>query len=449
MICPNCGAQNLDIAKFCGKCGAHLRVKAAEPKVEPAGKTMPEISLEPPAPKKKKSKKAVIIAAVAVVLAAAVAAGVFLVLKPFDKSASEGSYFNFKPSLSFKNDGKQFINIRLPFYTEDGKDYHDVKEIAGEEDKYFSLNPRYSCFDNEAVYELYDDGLYRFDYKDGKYYPTRFLDFNDVDEYFSDCISYIRFPIAYDDSVYCLIVPELSKSKEPMGRICKVNKTSGKIERVGDADITAYSYTICNGWIYYLDNDMEKKGDKAGVYKMKTDGSEKTLLHREDLKREYGTQQILVIGDYLYYFENNIVEKKSSLNRVKTDGSGFEKLIELNGSETITTINYDGSVLYYVTKDNGVNKLNTLNTENLEKQENLVKDFAAAEYIDVIDGYLYVTSTLLLKPFKGASKVISSTDPNYPDKYSVRYKISENYKPEYFYAYKTDEGCREGWWQSE
>ena len=451
MICPNCGTENADFAKFCGKCGADLRLNKAVPIPEQPFKPEPERLIEPPAPKKKKSKKAIIIAAAAVVLAAAIAVGALLVLKPFDKAKSEGgssdgTAYNFKVSLGFELDGKKFVNLRRPFYTEDGSKYYGAENLFDNQKDLFAMQPNYTCFDGEKLFEI-TKGVIRYDFKDGKFVPEYIADSKKLKEsYFSGAVC---SPVPYDDSIYFYSSQGYGKAAEPFGRIGKIDKTSGEIERVGDADITTYSFTICDGWIYYLDNDMEKKGDKAGVYKMKTDGSEKTLLYRRELNGGLESQSVLADGDYIYFIDNSFSKAKPSLNRIKKDGSGYELLAELDSSAAFTAFNFDGNTLYYVSKENGANRLNTLNTETLEKQENLVTDFAAAEYVDVIDGYLYTAGYSLSKTFKGASKTVSSTDPNYPDKYSIRYKISENCKPEYFYAYKTDDGICEGYWQGE
>ena len=94
--------------------------------------------------------------------------------------------------------------------------------------------------------------------------------------------------------------------------------------------------------------------------------------------------------------------------------------------------------------------LNSFEINSKESKENICPDFAGDGCIDIDDGYFYYLSSDLRKiKQKGLCIRIESTDPENPDKYWVRYNIKENFKPEYFYAYKNADGGIQGYFKSE
>ncbi|KOA18654.1 hypothetical protein CLHOM_29380 [Clostridium homopropionicum DSM 5847] len=82
---------------------------------------------------------------------------------------------------------------------------------------------------------------------------------------------------------------------------------SGKMIQVGD-------------WIYF--NGVIYNKDIQGFYKMKLDGSSKTLLNDDD------PYDINIVGDWIYYYDF----KDDVFYKMKTDGSNKSKFIEDNGS---------------------------------------------------------------------------------------------------------------------
>ena len=68
-------------------------------------------------------------------------------------------------------------------------------------------------------------------------------------------------------------------------RLIRASKDGKKIEFVGGEDVRAVDFVVNDGWIYYADNGYVCEGNlfsfdysRVGIYKMKTDGSEKTRI---------------------------------------------------------------------------------------------------------------------------------------------------------------------------
>ncbi len=174
-------------------------------------------------------------------------------------------------------------------------------------------------------------------------------------------------PIALGDFIYFIYYPsndyfEVCKSKAyRLGRM----KTDGSnIEFVNEE--IASDYTIYNGWIYFFDNgytfntsksDYEINEERIGFYKMKPDGSEKTLLLNEFRGSEALSKNtydktnycfnINSFDDYIYFVDISD-NGESKLYRMKPDGTDVEPVSE-NGAQNYTV---DGNTLYYTTGTN-------------------------------------------------------------------------------------------------
>lgn len=77
---------------------------------------------------------------------------------------------------------------------------------------------------------------------------------------------------------------------------------------------TAEKFFDYNGWVYYGVSDLNAKS----IYKMKPDGSEKTLIYQG----EEFAENLCVYDDYIYFGSYNIC-------RVKTDGTDFKELYHM------------------------------------------------------------------------------------------------------------------------
>lgn len=96
--------------------------------------------------------------------------------------------------------------------------------------------------------------------------------------------------------------------------ICRVNVADRKVDKkVEDLnEYNSYYITVDNGWIYYCTNDT--RIDKNGVYKMKTDGTENTLLY------EGVVDSFKLDGEWLY------IDNYDTHYKMKIDGTEAEQL---------------------------------------------------------------------------------------------------------------------------
>ena len=156
-------------------------------------------------------------------------------------------------------------------------------------------------------------------------------------------------------------------------------ETQGRVERdedsITDSDISISNErgntngnlvnggfaTIQGDWIYYAIH-------RKGIYKIRTDGSDKTQLVDEDA----GFRSLQVIDDWLYFSQDGTIHK------MKTDG------IEVITIEPEITAGYGGlgafhtfhiadGWIYY--KSNGINKIKTDGSENSKVTNINASDF--------------------------------------------------------------------------
>ena len=360
-------------------------------------------------------------------------------------------------ALSYHADGKHFVCLRRSFYSENGRDYYAAEQLTDNSRNIFDLTPGYSCMDGLDSYQNnLEDGFYCFKWENGGYTKSRLVDFgNTGEDYFGSLINQMVYPVSYEDYVYFYIGRGYGQLTDPGARIGRIGKSTGKVELVGGSEITTDGFVISDGWIYFLDSDSTHKGENAGIYKMKTDGSEKTLLHRESFNLSLSVQPIAEYDGFIYYLNNyNSDGDLPCISRVKSDGSGYEKIVKSNEASIVfTNLAVDSGKLYYVDYDYSKSTprvLNSFEINSKESKENICPDFAGDGCIDIDDGYFYYLSSDLRKiKQKGLCIRIESTDPANPDKYWVRYNIKENFKPEYFYAYKNADGVIQGYFKSE
>jgi len=111
--------------------------------------------------------------------------------------------------------------------------------------------------------------------------------------------------------------------------IYKLSASSKEIEKISDGRC---NYIVVDGdWIFY-------SGENGCLYKIKTDGSEKTQLNNEY------TEQINVVGDYIFYRTGGITEAQVQY-RIRTDGTELQKV---GTAEPMKTIISPGQALNYV-----------------------------------------------------------------------------------------------------
>ena len=97
--------------------------------------------------------------------------------------------------------------------------------------------------------------------------------------------------------------------------ICKINIDGSNKTIINDVD-SCFMINVDNDWIYYRNNE-----DNGRLYKIKTDGSERTRLNQDE------TSCINVVGEWIYFRNNS---DKSSLYKIRTDGSEKTKLNDVD-----------------------------------------------------------------------------------------------------------------------
>ncbi len=144
-----------------------------------------------------------------------------------------------------------------------------------------------------------------------------------------------------------------SYKKRNIVKVDIANRDEYKYNRCQDLnEYNSYYITVDNGWIYYCTNDT--RIDKNGVYKMKTDGTENTLLY------EGVCSQLKLDGEWLYFHHD-------AHYKIKLDGTGLEKIAIDDFAFIVSDgeiFDYKGShasmineVIYYNGKD-GIYKVN-------------------------------------------------------------------------------------------
>ncbi|MCL2518875.1 MAG: DUF5050 domain-containing protein, partial [Oscillospiraceae bacterium] len=108
---------------------------------------------------------------------------------------------------------------------------------------------------------------------------------------------------------------------------------------------------IADNWIYYKIAESPYLLYYKNLYKMRLDGSEKTLLDEDDI------QCINVLGDWIYYCN---MSDGQYLYKIRTDGTGKTKLNE-NRSFYIHVV--DDWIYYLSFNDNTFYRIRTDGSE--------------------------------------------------------------------------------------
>lgn len=210
--------------------------------------------------------------------------------------------------------------------------------------------------------------------------------------------------MAFGDSVYATMGFDMEWMQSQVdlnGRIVRISKSGDKIELVGDESVRAAELVVRDGWIYYSDNGYRVEGDsyqylgtEIGLYKIKTDGSQKTLLrsgtsHPINYNYERGTAGDLALyEDYLYFLD---LDNESRLCRMKTDGSDYEQISQTGAF--VYTMDTDTQVFYFKSGTFGANKLENKDVSTvslIDKTEKKLCDVSQTIYqMSFCDDYLY------------------------------------------------------------
>ena len=472
------------MAKFCGKCGSPLdenglcpkcdAAKAAEENTisealtqpQPAAvPTVSETDGTPEKPKKKFPVKAVVIAAAALAVIGALAACAFIFhwfglggsSDPSDSSDSNssqsGAVITSQWQLFHPSSYGKISYFNLDLVTDTVQSEKDLSVTNENGDQIFT--GYHLAKDGDTFYGRYGDrdGIYKITVTGEKSATTETLVTSEQlnksvlgyeDRYAWDTCNFV----IDGDYIYGRVEADenhFDLHKDLNFRIFRISKSGDVIEFVGSEDVRTNSMIVHDGWVYYADNGYTFDGkkynydnDRVGIYKMKTDGSEKAKL-TDDFsglsgkykdKPDHGCAGALTLwDDKLYYL--NLENGESPLWRMELDGSNKEKLTD--GSVSNYAIDYDhNSVIYFDGKyarnwadldDSDIENYNLYKLDLDSKKAEKLADFSPEDQLSDIpydltydDGNVYFScrypdkeSKLFSGPFFAVVKVDTST----------------------------------------
>ncbi|MCL2693568.1 MAG: DUF5050 domain-containing protein [Oscillospiraceae bacterium] len=112
--------------------------------------------------------------------------------------------------------------------------------------------------------------------------------------------------------------------------ISKINMQTDEIIQLNDGN--NYIFDVSDGWLYYNvynyelndDGSYNEEADKSDIYKMRTDGTEITLVTQESFAGD--ADYIIAVGDWLYVQRESRRTGHGPIFRIKTDGTEYKEL---------------------------------------------------------------------------------------------------------------------------
>ncbi len=146
-------------------------------------------------------------------------------------------------------------------------------------------------------------------------------------------------------------------------------------------------------WIYYYWFGNESYDSKGGLYKIKTDGTGKEQICSGVLF------DINVVGDYIYYVDGNITvmgtsatRQGTSIKKVKADGESSDTIIELGyGEGAISDAFVVGEWIYYnrLKLGSDVSGFYRIKTDGSGEQKLIPY---MVECVDIVEDWIYYSS---------------------------------------------------------
>ena len=438
--------------KFCGKCGSPLDENGLCPKCAPTQKEIrfetdaveydhmeepiqneikENIQIEQPLPKKKKSKLVPIIiaaAAVAVVGALVFCAFFFhwfglgaeekkngnsddkIISSPAhtsfvktDNGLLYSKYFIDKVTADFKDADNVSLKydsgktVRLEGTGRDGDTFYGKNGYAEGSWNKYTLESDGNCNSETWVSdETLSSSVLKYGDSERSYIAT------DIGGFMVD-----------GDWVYAKVVGHYYSHKELNYRVIRASKDGKKIEFVGGEDVRAVDFVVNDGWIYYADNGYVCEGNlfsfdysRVGIYKMKTDGSEKTRIFDKfdemDRDKYYksGNAFFLTIYNGKLYF-CDLSDNSSRIASINLDGSDYRQLSS-EGAK-LFTIDADNNEIYYQVGNALEHSPDPTEMKKMKADGSSEQRFSDRLFTDytfnfkVYDGYLYVVCNDVLK----------------------------------------------------
>lgn len=459
--------------KFCGKCGSPLDENGLCPKCAPTQKEIrfetdaveydhmeepiqneikENIQIEQPLPKKKKNKLGPIIiaaAAVAVVGALAFCAFFFhwfglgaeekkngnsddkIISSPAhtsfvktDNGLLYSKYFIDKVTADFKDADNVSLKydsgktVRLEGTGRDGDTFYGKNGYAEGSWNKYTLESDGNCNSETWVSdETLSSSVLKYGDSERSYIAT------DIGGFMVD-----------GDWVYAKVVGHYDyyySHKELNYRVIRASKDGKKIEFVGGEDVRAVDFVVNDGWIYYADNGYVCEGNlfsfdysRVGIYKMKTDGSEKTRIFDKfdemDRDKYYksGNAFFLTIYNGKLYF-CDLSDNSSRIASINLDGSDYRQLSSKGA--LFFAIDADNNEIYYqagscIEAYPYPTEMIKMKTHGSSEQVFTEHLFSSSAGLKAYDGYLYFQSSVKDKPVRikisdGKAQVLELKEP--------------------------------------
>lgn len=164
-----------------------------------------------------------------------------------------------------------------------------------------------------------------------------------------------------DSWIYYIINENWVENSQKSG-IYKMRNDGTEVQKIyGSENICYYEWlNVAEDWIYYVCSEQSAPFDWDnsifGIYKIKTDGTEKTKIFDEYI------YEMSVVGNWIYYIDYN--ENKSGIYRMRLDGSDITLIYKRDKEKYILDMNVIGDWIYfpdrvYDANDAGVNYIST------------------------------------------------------------------------------------------
>lgn len=135
-------------------------------------------------------------------------------------------------------------------------------------------------------------------------------------------------------------------------------KTDGT-EKIKLLDDSAVDINVVDGWIYYLNVRNYNENPNSQIYKVKIDGTCKTEVYSQD-----DISGLIVTNKYIYYktFTSGLGDLDYAIYKMNIDGT--DKVM-ITKEQWISNINYDDGYIYYDTSD-GIYKIKDDGTDRVK-----------------------------------------------------------------------------------
>lgn len=385
MYCKNCGATIKEEAKYCPKCGTKTiyeeSVKTDNIALETGNINEPKSN--------KHHKKGIVILVISIIAVAVIALASFLIINSLISNNYINSNSTEKPAVIKNSYGEYYIGGTNTFLlnSDNSVSKVDVKSSSEEDNSNYHIMDVYrSVYDGESFFAQdvsVRNELYKYTFSDNDTLEKEvWIDEQTLNNSvvvtekqgsFNSYSGNMRYWQLDGEYIYFIYLPSMDYFMEEQNiayRLGKISKSGSSIEFIGNE--TASTYAVKDGWIYYYDNGYTYDNDynryscdlsRAGIYKMKSNGSQKQLLLNNFETDENDIRigrdlvycdKINIVDDYIYFIDHS-KNGKSRVSRMKTDGSEQEYVSD-KGAYSYT-VDSENDKLYYATGKFGMTQI--------------------------------------------------------------------------------------------